>query len=332
MKNIWIRFGCFLTGYNYVIVKNCSEISVKAVKRYTSALLIVCLLWAFIGFSFTNRYLTGGLFASIIGSLVFIIIIIQIERQIILAVSPSNWLYLTRGIIAVTMAIIGSVILDQIIFQQDIELEKITFIEARVNKALDSKTRELRTQIDDLQQAITKKDTERQNYINEIAKNPTSIIYSTSSTNQTEKNITIDPITGNNITTEKTVPVKVINSSNVPNPKISMIVPIQQSINNLNIQKSKKESALLNIRPQLEKDISSKVGFLDELEVMWSLITKSNVALTIWIIWFVLLFGIEMLVLVSKLFEDENDYDRIIRHHMTLQMKKLDLFEQMAKG
>lgn len=332
MKNIWVRFGCFLTGYNYSIVKNCSEISVKAVKRYTSALLIVCLLWAFIGFSFTSRYLTAGLIESIVGSIIFIIIIIQIERQIILAINPSKWLYATRAIIAITMAIIGSVILDQIIFQQDIELEKITFIEARVNKALDSKTRELRTQIEDLQQAITKKETERQNYITEIAKNPTSIIYSTSSTNQTEKNITFDPTTGNNVTTEKSVPVKVINSSNVPNPKISMIAPLQQSINELNIQKSKKETALLNIRPQLEKDISSKVGFLDELEVMWRLITRSNVALTIWLIWFILLFGIEMLVLVSKFFEDENDYDRIVKHHMTLQMRKLDLFAQMNKS
>lgn len=332
MKNIWVRFGCFLTGYNYSIVQNCSEISVKAVKRYTSALLIVCLLWAFIGFSFTSRYLTAGLIGSIVGAIIFIIIIIQIERQIILAISPSKWLYATRAIIAITMAIIGSVILDQIIFQQDIELEKITFIEARVNKALDSKTRELRTQIDDLQQAISKKEIERQNYITEIAKNPTSIIYSTSSTTQTEKHVTIDQTTGNNVTTEKSIPVKVINSSNVPNPKISMIAPLQQSINELNIQKSKKETALLNIRPQLEKDISSKVGFLDELEVMWSLITKSNVAFAIWFIWFVLLFGIEMLVLVSKAFENENDYDRIVKHHMTLQMKKLDLFEQMANS
>lgn len=331
MKNPLLRFGCFLIGYNYSIVKNCSEISVKTVKRYTSALLIICLLWAFIGYSFTNRYLAGNTFISTIGAIIFIFLIIQIERQIILSINPSRWLYATRTIIAVTMAVIGSVIIDQIIFQQDIELEKITFIEARVNKALDSKTKELRSQIQDLQDAIVKKEVERQNYISEIARNPTSIIYSTTSTNKIEKNVTIDP-TGNNVTTEKSIPVKVVNSSNVPNPKISMIAPLQQSINDLSIQKSKKESALLNIRPQLEKDISSKVGFLDELEVMFSLITKSTVALMIWLIWFILLFGIEILILVSKSGETENDYDRIVKQHMTLQMKKLDLFERMAKS
>ncbi|QSW88757.1 DUF4407 domain-containing protein [Flavobacterium endoglycinae] len=332
MKNPFIKFSCFLIGYNYSIIKNCSEISVKAVKRYTSALLIICLLWAFIGFSFTNRYLTGNLIASSIGAIIFVIIIIQIERQIILSINPNKWLYVTRAIIAISMAIIGSVIIDQIIFQQDIELEKITFIESRVNKALDSKTKELRSQIQNLQDAIVKKENERQKYINEIGRNPTSIVYSTSSTNRTEKHVTVDPETGNNITTEKSVPVKIINSTNVPNPKISMIVPLQKSINDLNIQKSNKESALLNIRPQLEKDISSKVGFLDELEVMFSLISRSTVALIIWLIWFILLFGIELLILVSKRNENENDYDRIVKHHMRLQMKKLDLFEQMAKN
>ena len=60
MKNWWIRFGCFLTGYNYSIVRNSSEVAAKTVKRYTSAMLIVCILWAFIGYCFTRRYLHGG--------------------------------------------------------------------------------------------------------------------------------------------------------------------------------------------------------------------------------------------------------------------------------
>jgi hypothetical protein len=37
MNNWWLKFGCFLTGYNYNILDASSEISAKAVKRYTSA-------------------------------------------------------------------------------------------------------------------------------------------------------------------------------------------------------------------------------------------------------------------------------------------------------
>lgn len=77
MKNWWIRFGCFLTGYNYGIVRNSSEVAAKAVKKYTAALVIVCILWSFIGYSFTYRYLQGGLVASLIGAILAIVIIVS---------------------------------------------------------------------------------------------------------------------------------------------------------------------------------------------------------------------------------------------------------------
>ena len=93
MRNWWIRFGCFLTGYNYGIVRNSSEVAAKAVKRYTSALLIVCILWAFIGLYFYPAILRGSQWGSLAGAVVAVIIIFQIERQIILSINPSKWLY-----------------------------------------------------------------------------------------------------------------------------------------------------------------------------------------------------------------------------------------------
>lgn len=330
MKNWWIRFGCFLIGYNYNIIQHSSEISAKAVKRYTAAIMIVCILWAFIGYIFTNRYMHGGNWGSIFGALLFVTIIIQIERQIILTINPSKMLYLSRAAIAIIMAIIGSIIIDQIIFKEDIDLEKITFIEARVKKALPPKTQELRFQITSLETAILNKELERSALISDISKNPTSVIYSNQPTTKTEKRTIVDTLTGKSSTIEKSIPIMVTSSSNVSNPKISFIAPIEQNISDLRNQKIIKEAALLNIRPQIEKDISSKVGFLDELEVMYTLISRSNVALGVWLLWFFFLFGLEMLVLLSKANDVENDYEKTVKHHMDLQMRKLDLFNKMA--
>ncbi|MEP7080971.1 MAG: DUF4407 domain-containing protein [Ginsengibacter sp.] len=332
MKNWWLKLGCFLTGYNYRIVKNSSEVAAKAVKRYTSALLIVGILWAFIGYTFTKRYLHGGEWGSIAGALIFVIIIIQIERQIILSMTPSKMLYISRGIIALMMAIIGAVIIDQIIFKEDIELEKITFIEQRVKKALPPKTEELRNQIKALDSTMTAKELERESLIADVAKNPTSVVYSSQPITKTDKRTVIDTLSGKPIVTETSRPVMVTSSSNVANPKIALIAPLEQNINELRTQKNEKEKALLNIRPELEKLISSKVGFLDELEVMYSLITRSNVALGVWLIWFFFLLGLEMLVLIGKVKEAENDYERTVKHHMALQLRKLELFSKMEEG
>ncbi|MEO9005325.1 MAG: DUF4407 domain-containing protein [Ginsengibacter sp.] len=332
MKNWWIRFGCFLTGYNYGIVRNSSEVAAKTVKRYTSAMLIVCILWAFIGYVFTDRYLHGGQTGSILGAVILVVIIIQIERQIILSINPTFWLYLARGIIACTMAIIGAIIIDQIIFKEDIELEKITSIEERVKKALPPKTEELRDQIASLDSAINKKEEERLSLIKDVEKNPNTKVFSTQSTATTEKRTVFDSITGKPIITERTSPKMVTITSNVPNPQIGLIAPLEQSISDLRIQKISKDSALLNVRPALEKEISSKVGFLDELEVMYRLITRSNVALIVWLLWFFFLFGLEMLVLISKINEKETDYEKTVKHHMALQIRKLEAFSKAAEG
>ncbi|PZR06082.1 MAG: DUF4407 domain-containing protein [Flavobacterium psychrophilum] len=331
MRNWWIRFGCFLTGYNHAIVRQSSEVSAKAVKRYTSAILIVCIIWSFIGYTFTQRYLHGGLTGSIIGSVVLVIIIVQIERQIVLSVNPTKWLYLSRGVIAIMMAIIGTIIIDQIIFKEDIELEKITFIQNRVDKALPPKTKELELQIAKLDTAIVNKEHERLVLMEDIKRNPTTTVYSTSPSPKIVRKTTIDTLTGKPITTENIVPGTVTTRTDIPNPNIEHVKPMEQDIVLLRNQKADKEKILLDIRPRLEKEISSKVGFLDELEVMYQLITHSNVALVVWFIWFLFLFGLEMIVLISKINEKENDYDKTVVHQMTLQNKRLDALARITE-
>jgi hypothetical protein len=329
MKDWWIRFGCFLTGYNYRIVQNSSEIAAKAVKRYTSALLIVGILWSFIGYTFTQRYLQGDLFGSVAGAVVMVIIIIQIERQIILSVTPSKWLYFSRGLIASMMAIIGAVIIDQIIFKEDIELEKITFIEDRVKKALPPKTEELRVQIASVDNAIKEKEKERTDLIADLEKNPTIKSVSSLTSPTVVKKTETDSL-GRTSTSERIQTATTVSVTQLPNPKLGLIEPLERGIIELRGQKSDKEKELLNIRPKLEKEISEKVGFLDELEIMYSLVSKSNVALSVWLIWFFFLLGLELLVLISKMNEKENDYEKTVKHHMALQIRKLEALAAIA--
>ncbi|MBN9298452.1 MAG: DUF4407 domain-containing protein [Filimonas sp.] len=332
MKNLWIRFGCFLTGYNYNIVRNSSEVVAKAVKRYTAALVIICILWSFIGFAFTKRYIlhNQGTWEGFFGAIIGIVIIVQIERQIILSITPSKFLYVARGTIALMMAIIGAVIVDQIIFKDDIELEKTTFVEARVKQALIYKTAELREQLLELDSTISHKEQERIKTIEDISLHPTTLVFSTQPVLKTERNISKDTLTNKSSVTEKSTPIMVTTSSHVANPKIALLPSIDSTLKNLRAEKKQKEEALLNVRPQIEKEINSKIGFLDELKVMLSLISGSTAALLFWLLWFFFFLGLEMLVLISKINDKEDDYGRTVKHHMDLQIRKLDMFAKMG--
>lgn len=327
MRNLWIKFGCFLTGYNYPIVMSSSEVAVKAVKRYTSALIIVSIIWAFVGFMFTNRYLHGSTWGSVAGAAIMVIIIIQVERQIILSVTPSKWLYIFRGLIAVMMAILGAIIIDQIIFKEDIELEQVSLIDEKVNKILPLKTADLRSQIMNMDSTINAKEQERLALMTDISQHPTIQSVTTQSLPVTVNKTVTDSLK-QTTTTGSVVNANSRTVSSIPNPKMSLIQPLDAQINDLRGRKASLDSNLLALRPMVEKDIRSKVGFLDELKVMYKLISESRIALTVWLLWFFFLLGLEMFVLISKTSEKQNDYEATVLHHMNIQMKRLKSLER----
>src|SRR5690606_14036586 len=277
MRRIWLRFGCFLTGYNYRILSECSEASSKQVLRYTSAMLIVCVLWAFIGYFFTDRYLLAGVYPSVIGAAIMVLIVIQIERQVIL--TPRNLLLpgLFRAIIAIIMAVIGSFIIDQIIFNEDIEHQKILMLDDKVDAILPKKAAEIRRQIAEVDSTILAKEHERKDLLDDIGKNPTVTIFARSVTRHNAGTQNPDSLTSETVTRT---------SSQIPNPKIAFLEPFDEQISALRMQKMKKDSILLQLRPAVEAELMAHNGFLDELNVMFTIISRSRTALVVWILWF----------------------------------------------
>lgn len=55
--NWWIKLGCKLTGWNSSVLSQCSEASKSQLNKYTSALLILMIVWSITGFCFAQRYI-----------------------------------------------------------------------------------------------------------------------------------------------------------------------------------------------------------------------------------------------------------------------------------
>ena len=123
------KFACFLVGWNADILKECGESSRRTLRKYMSAIIILSIIWGTIGYCFAERYI--GL-ESLIGkcatSIVFMTIIICVERYIILTGKLSFWMKFFRVLLAMLMAVLGSTIFDQIIFKNDVEFEKKEYI------------------------------------------------------------------------------------------------------------------------------------------------------------------------------------------------------------
>lgn len=315
MKDLWLKTGCYITGYNYSLIKNSSEASAKTVKKFLSAILIVSILWAFIGYSFAQRYLHTGIVGSVTVSLIMIIIVIQVERQIILSVGKNKLVPIFRILLGIVMAIIGSVIIDQIIFKDDVEKGKISNVQNEVNNILPVKTKELDFQIDQIDSAINLKEAERSAIIDEITKKP--FIKSTSSE---IKHFQMH--NGNKIDTLVKRTDFALND--VANPKAALLPDIADQISKLRAQKSEKENSKINIRQELETELNSKTGFLDELKILFGILLSSSIAMLVWLMFFLFFMCIEVFVLINKFGEERNDYDSIILHQKDTRIKMLE--------
>jgi hypothetical protein len=319
MRDLWLKIGCFLTGHNYTLVKNSSEASAKSVKKYLSAILIVSILWGFIGFVFSQRYLKTGPLASAIVAAVMVIVVIQIERQIILA-TGKVWLARSfRIVIAVVMAIIGSVIIDQIIFREDVEKLKISNIQEEVNKILPSKTAQLDLEISNLDSLITDKETERAGLIDEITKRP-FIKGSTSERKNYKMQIRSDDGTMKDTVIARTD----LTLTDITNPKAQYVANIDQQIAGLRTQLAEKQGARITIRQDLETELKGKTGFLDELVLLFSILFTHNIALFVWICLFIFFLAIELFVLMNKFGDAITDYDKTIQHQVQTRVKMLE--------
>ena len=63
----------------------------------------------------------------------------------------------------------------------------------------------------------------------------------------------------------------------------------------------------------VRKECKESVGFLEELEAMWTIVTNRPLAGAFYLVFFFLLMSLELFVVVSKTVDKECDYEAAIK-------------------
>lgn len=171
-KKIYLKIACFLIGYEYSLISECSVLSIKNLKKYFTAVIVIAIIWFIIGFNFSQTYIKLNLIKSIIGGLIASIIIIKIERQIILTIEKSRWIFVMRLSLGIVIAAIGAAIIDQIIFKDDIEKAKLEDDQKEVARLVPLKTKELEEELNRFKENIEKLNSEREELVRTINEKP----------------------------------------------------------------------------------------------------------------------------------------------------------------
>lgn len=302
--NLWNRFGCLLTGWSSSTLEQCSEASRCQLSKYTSALMILILVWSVTGFCFAQRYIGLPVWGCVLVSLFFITIVIMIERQIILTSKKTFSMLAFRTMIALVMAVVGSTIFDQTMFGKDIDKQMANTIEIQVAELTKQRVHIIEEKLTAIHMELDSLTAVNSVLQEEVNNNP--FVIQTSVTNSQSKVLMPDG-------TFKTVNNPSVTKNQVPNPKLANVEANNNAIDALKKQEQTWTEKKLRVEEDVRKECKASVGFLEELEAMWTIITTRPLAGAFYGVFFVLLMSLELFVVVSKMVDDECDYDAAIK-------------------
>lgn len=301
--NWWIKLGCKLTGWSSSVLSQCSEASKTQLSKYTSALLILMIVWSITGFCFAQRYIGLSIWGCILVSLVFVTIVVMIERQILLALHPTKKLATFRLVIAIIMAIVGSSIFDQTMFGKDIDKQMADTIELQTADLTQKRVSNIDSKLMAFQ--IEKDSLNKVNSELQADVNAHPWIIQKSVTNSQDRLVVNGKI--------KVVNNPSVTTNQVANPKQIAIAANNEKIKQIVLQENDLNKKKLTVEEDTRKECQANVGFLEELEAMVSIVTTRTVAGIFYVIFFLLLMSLELFVVTSKMGDEECDYELAIK-------------------
>jgi hypothetical protein len=326
LKSIWTKLKCLLIGFDYNLISDSSIKSKKLLTQYFSAILILIIVWFFVGFQLIREYVNGDdLWLSLGTGFTGTIIVIMVERQIILSQSVNFFQKLVRIFLGFVMAFIGATVIDAALFRNDIEIKKKIYNKEKINKRVQIRINELEKQYTSKEDEKTKVLLNLEKITSKIAKKGSKIKTFTSSYKSYPKKDSI----GNQMfdLLGKPITYRVYDRQTilVDNPEMLTADRLRSELNRINQLLETNSQKKFDLRELVIKEVNSEKGIIEDLLILKELLMENRVGLFFYLAFFSFFLMIEMLVILSKLSASKQtfDYYEKIKYQEELSMLKL---------
>ncbi|MDR2511737.1 MAG: DUF4407 domain-containing protein [Bacteroidales bacterium] len=316
--NLMIKIECLLVGWKPEILKNCREVSYAMLKKYVAAITILSIIWGIIGWCFADSYLEiKSWHGKVLTSVIFIAIIVCIERYIILTHGKLTTLKVFRTFLALLMAVLGSTVFDQIVFKNDISVQMKDIRTEQINAEIPKRTLLIDGEIQEISNTIDTISNANLALYEELAKKPTiSVSEVTNTRRQTGKDDKGRPIYEQDRT---------ITQRAVPNPKAELAQQNEKLLTEYRERVKILQDRKLNIADEVREEYEqASTGFLEELGALYSLLGKNKIMLAFYIFLFLFLMCLELLVITTK-GNDNCDYELLLDFQLKQRKKELEV-------
>ena len=276
--------------------------------------MILMTIWSVTGFCFAQRYMELPVWGCIMVSIIFVIVVIMIERQILLTTKKSLKLMAFRAIIAFVMAIVGSTIFDQTMFGKDIDKQLTNNIEMQVADLMEKRVSIINSKLATLTAEIDSLNRINSQLQADINANPWIV---QKSATMSQQKIVVDGVV-------RTVNNPSVTTNQVVNPKQDIVKANNEKMKALVEQEMEWTKKKQTVEETARAECQDNVGFLEELEAMWAIITTRPLAGIFYGIFFLLLMSLELFVVVSKVIDAECDYDTAVIGSQRIRMAQFE--------
>lgn len=314
MKKFISKFKCKFIGWDYNLLRECSEASHKTLNRYFDAVALMMILWAYIGYNMAGRYFRLEIIGGVMVALVFSMLVWIIERQIILIVGKNRTVEIIRGVLAICMALVGATVTDQIVFGKDIDAAMAEVIETRTDeqlkfrrKIIDDRLSQYRIELDSLELVSAR-------LAGDIEKNPMVKTYLRSKV----PSGAVDSL-------GKPIMVDGYTQQSMPNPKIADKERIDTQLEAIRNNMVAYTNELQTKRDKLLEDNKKNIGLLTELEITLSkkVIFSGWASGIFYFIFFTVFLLFELLVVTGKAFSKKCDYEVLVEKQQETRISRI---------
>lgn len=294
-----LKPACFFTGDNYVMLAADTPASKKKVVAMALAMMVPTLIWVFNGFMLSYQVLQAGLGWSILTALICGLIVFMIEKLIIMA-NGNSWLTFFRVCIGLIVALLGSMAIDEVVFKNDID---ISVASLKVKTIAEAKGEE----------------EENYNNLNQLAKLDSDINLAQSTFNNAES-IAIAEADGTRGTGNRGL-------GQVTKFKDQKAQLRKKDLDNLLNKKDKlvlTEDSLTNEAGLRAERSFNEHALLTRIKALFNLVCKDEYMLITYILFTLLLFFFEFLVVILKLTWKKTNYERKIEMIEEIGQKRME--------
>ncbi len=151
-----LKFYSLLIGENPEYTATFQPSGKRKIALYANCMLLPVLLWFINGYLMVKNVLEGSLWMALLTATILAFIIFLIERAVIMS-NGSKTIAVFRVLLGLIIALLGSICMDEVVFKHDIDNQVAKYKKTAVAKAVEDKISEYNLQIKQQQAIVSEK-------------------------------------------------------------------------------------------------------------------------------------------------------------------------------